>query len=122
MDTGGDRRSGLVEYESTFSKHKTDLGHCHALPFVIRTPADAKPISSRPYRTNPVLTKKVDAIIDSYLAAGLVQHSTSPWSSPVVVVPKPNGDIWITVNYKRLNDITIIPRVPHAHIDELLVA
>lgn len=85
----------LVEFKSTVSKSNTDLGYCHTLPLVIRTPEDAQTTSRRPYRTNPVLTKKVDATIDSYMAAGFIQQSTSPSSCPVAVVSKKNGEIRI---------------------------
>lgn len=37
-----------------------------------------------------------------------------------MVVPKINGEIRIIVHCKRLNGITVIPRVPHVRIDELL--
>ena len=66
----------------------------------------------RPYRINPPTAKKVDAILDRFLAAGLIQHSTSPWASPVVVIPKKSGDIRITVNYKKLKKLSILGQLP----------
>ena len=71
----------LLRYESRFSKSKTDLGHCHTLPFKIEVQLGTAPIASRPYRTNPVIANKVDSILDSYLAAGIIEHSTSQWAS-----------------------------------------
>ena len=52
---------------------------------------------------NAHLGKKVDATLTQYLAAGLIQHLTSPYSSPLVVIPKKFGGVRITVNYKKLN-------------------
>ena len=51
--------------------------------------------------------------------AGLTQHSTSPWASPVVVIPKKYGGIRITVNYKKLNKLSILGqfRIPLVHLD-----
>ena len=83
-------------------------------------PPETQPIQSRPYRLNPVLSKQVDAILDSYLAAGLIQHSTSPWSSPLVCVPKKSGGIRITVNYQKLNKVTEIPQIAIPRVDEVL--
>ena len=83
----------LKEYADIFSSSKLDYGACSLRPVEIKVPPGTHPIQSRPYRLNPVLSKQVDAILDSYLAAGLIQHSTSPWSSPLVCVPKESGGI-----------------------------
>ena len=99
---------------------KLDYGACSLRPFEIKVPHGIQPIQSRPYRLNPVLLKQVDAILDSYLAAGLIQHSTSPWSSPFVCVPKKSGGIRITVNYQKLNKVTKIPQTAIARVDEVL--
>ena len=75
------------------------------MPFEIFVPEGSAPVIFRPHRINPTLAKEVDAILNQYLAAGLIQHSTSPYSSPLVVIPKKSGGVWITVNYKKLNKI-----------------
>ena len=67
----------LTRYEGRFSKSKTDLGHCHTLPFKIEIQPGTAPIASRPYRTTPGVASQVDSILDSYLAADLIEHSTS---------------------------------------------
>ena len=86
----------LVTYADVFSSSKLDYGECSTHPFEIKVPPGTQPIQPRPYRLNPGLSKQVDAILDSYLAAGLIQHSTSPRSSPLVCVPKKSGGIRIT--------------------------
>ena len=86
----------LTTYADVFSSSKLDYGECSLRPFEIKVPPRTQPIQSRPYRLKPVLSKQADAILDSYLAAGLIQHSTSPWSSPLVCVPKKSGDIQST--------------------------
>ena len=101
----------LTTYADVFSSSKLDYGECSLRPFEIKVPPGTQPIQSRPYRLNPVLSKQADAILDSYLAAGLIQHSTSPWSSPLVCVPKKSGGIRITVNYQKLNKVTEIPQI-----------
>ena len=61
--------------------------------FEIWIPEGSKPVTSRPHRINPILAKEVDATLNQYLAAGLIQQSTSPYSSPLVVVPKTWRDL-----------------------------
>ena len=64
----------LAAYADVFLLSKLDYGECSLRPFEIKVPTGIQPIQSRPYRLDPVLSKQVDAILDSYLAAG--PHST----------------------------------------------
>ena len=68
----------LAAYADVFSLSKLDYGECSLRPFEIKVPTGTQQIQSRPCRLNPVLSKQVDAILDSYLAADLIQNSTSP--------------------------------------------
>ena len=110
----------LTTFADVFSSTKLDCGECSLLHFVIKVPPGTQPIQSRSYRLNPVLSKQTDALLDSYLAAGVIQHSTSPWSSPLVCVPKKSGGIRITVNYQKLTKITEIPHITIPRVDEVL--
>ena len=110
----------LAAYADVVSLSKLVYGECSLRSFEIKVPPGTQPIQSRPYRLNTVLYKQVDAILDSYLAAGLIQHSTSPWSSPLVCVPKTSGGIRITVNYQKLNKVTEIPQIAIPRVDEVL--
>ena len=54
------------------------------------------------------------------LQQDLIQHSTSPWSFPVVIIKKKNGKLRFCVNYKPLNDVTKKDNYPLPRIDEIL--
>ena len=110
----------LCEYADVFSRSKTDFGECTVMPFTLSVPPGTKPVASRPYRINPLMQKKVDAVLDQYLAAGLIQHSTSPWASPLVIIPKNDGSVRITVNYKRLNALIDLDGQPLPRVDGIL--
>ena len=88
--------------------------------FEISVPGGSGPVTSRPHRINPILAKEVDATLNQYLAAGLFQHSTSPYSSPLVVVPQNSGGFRITVNYKKLIDISRLSQLPIPRVDQVL--
>ena len=75
------------------------------MPFVISVPERSAHIASRTHRTNLIIAKEVDATLDQYLAAGPIQRSTAPYSSPLVVIPKKSGGVRITMDYKKLNQI-----------------
>ena len=69
---------------------------------------------------NPILAKEVDATINQYLPAGLIQHSTSPYSNLLVVIPKKSGGVRITVNYKQLNQISKLSQLQIPRVDQVL--
>ncbi|CAB1102849.1 unnamed protein product [Ectocarpus sp. CCAP 1310/34] len=51
---------------------------------------------------------------------GLIQHSTSPYSSPLVVIPKKSGGVRITVNYRKLNKLCALSQLPIPRVDDTL--
>ena len=86
------------------------------MPFEISVPEGSAPVTSWPHRINPILAKEVDATLNQFLAASLVQHWTSPYSSPLVAISKKSGGVRIThcVNYyMKLNKISSLS---HLHI------
>ena len=62
----------------------------------------------------------MDATLNQYLADGLIQQSTSLCSSPLVVIPKKSGGVGITVNYKKLNQISKLSHLPITRVDQVL--
>ena len=110
----------LTTYADVFSSSKLDYVQCYLRPFEIKVPPGTQPTQSCPYRLNPVLSKQADVILDSYLAAGLIQHAASPWSSPLVCVPKKSGGIRITVNCQKLKKVTEISQIAILRVDEVL--
>ena len=109
----------LCEFHIVFSS-ETDLHSCSSMPFAIPVPDGITPVTPVPQRINPILSEEVDAIFNQYHAAGLIQHSTSRYSSLLVVVPKTSMGVRITVNHKKLNHVNKLTRLPIPLVDQVL--
>ena len=51
---------------------------------------------------------------------GLIEPSKSPYSSPVVIVRKPDGTNRFCVDYRKLNKITVFDAEPLPNLEALL--
>ena len=51
---------------------------------------------------------------------GIVVPSQSPWASPVVPVPKPDGFVRVCIDYRRLNSVTVGDPYYMCTLDEIL--
>jgi len=54
---------------------------------------DDKPIKQRYYSKNLEVQGEINATVDELLQMGYIEHSTSPYSSPIVMVKKKNGQM-----------------------------
>jgi len=68
---------------------------------------DAKPIKQHPYRVNGVKRAAMKTETDYLLENGLARHSYSPWSSPCLLVKKPDGSFRFCTDYRKVNAVTV---------------
>lgn len=110
----------LKHYSNSFSSPELPkMGKC---PFVQHSidVGDAKPIKQRPYRVSFKEREILNEQVDRMLENNLIEYSNSPWSSPVVLVKKPNGGIRFCVDYRKLNQVTRKDSYPLPRIDDAL--
>ena len=98
----------LREFADIFSVDKNDIGLTKLVSHEIDT-GDEGPIACQHRRVPLHLEEKVEKMVKDFDDKGIIRPSESPWNAPLVVVPKKNGDIRLTVDYRRLNAITKRP-------------
>lgn len=109
----------LLRYKDVFSASDHDLGKSGIIKHRIPT-GDANPIR-QPLRRVPVhLQDEIDRQVDSMLEHGIIQPSTSPWSSGIVLVQKKDGTHRFCIDYRQLNNVTVRDAYPLPRIDESL--
>ena len=80
----------------------------------------ASPIKQSPYRLNPEKSKLVKKEIDYMLKHNLITPSKSPWSSPVVLVKKEDGQPRLCFDYRKVNKVTRHDSFPLPRIDDCI--
>ena len=88
----------------------------HRIPLVSGT----VPINVKPYRYPHFQKSEIERLVQEMLVEGVIQPSTSPFSSPILLVKKKDGRWHFCVDYGALNAVTIKDRFPIPTIDELL--
>ena len=101
----------IYDSKEVFSLYDGDLGHCDKLKQSICTTTD-RPVYL-PHRQIPVqLQSEVRKCIKSWLKAGVIRPSKSPYASQVVIVRKKTGEIRLCINFRKLNAISIRDSFP----------
>jgi len=111
----------LGEFNDVYSQGPDDLGRTNNVYHQIPT-GSAKPIKQGPRRLPYHQRTEVEKNLDSMIKNGVVEPSTSPWSSPIVLVKKKDGSTRFCVDYRKLNDVTKKDAYPLPRIDATLDA
>jgi hypothetical protein len=88
----------------------------HKIPLI----SGAQPVFIRPYRYPPSLKDEIETQVKDMLAQGLIRPSSSPFSSPVLLVKKKDGSYCFCVDFRQLNAITAKSKYPVPVFDQLI--
>jgi hypothetical protein len=94
--------------------------HRIEVEFAIELIHGTPPMSRRPYRMPPNELAKLKKQLQDLLTKGLIRPSLSEWGCPTLFVKKKKyNSLWICVDYRPLNAVTIKNKYPLPRIDIL---
>lgn len=102
----------------TFAKMGDKLGCTDLVELTICT--TSAPIKQRYYPISPALQKDVNEELEKMLADDIVEPSSSPWASPIVMIKKSDGRWRFCVDYRALNKVSLPDAYPLPFISRTL--
>jgi hypothetical protein len=90
--------------------------HDHSIPLL----SGIQPPNLRPYRYTFAQKNEIEKMVQELLKAGLICHSTSPYSSPIVMVLKKEATWRMCPDFWALNKLTIKDKFMILVIDDML--
>lgn len=110
------------EFLNVFSKKEADTLPVHRKDSDHHITLEG-PLPDGGNRMYPMSREELDLVrtyIEENLTKGFIEHSKSPYSSPVLFVRKPGGGLRFCVDYRKLNSVTRKDQYPLPLIDETI--
>ena len=111
----------LIKNQDVFSKTSTDIGFTKLVEYTIDT-GDSPPVRTPPYRLPLEKRKIAEQEITKLLNQGIIEPCSSPWLSPLILVPKPDGSTRVVIDYRKINTKIKYDSHPLPRIDSCLEA
>jgi hypothetical protein len=105
-------RELIKRNREVFALNLQELGHARGPPCRIHLKEGSTPVRKPPYKASPKVQEQIDQEIKKMLDAGIISHSDSEFSSPLVVVQKPDSSIRLCTDYRALNEISLEDAYP----------
>ncbi|GBN02467.1 Transposon Ty3-I Gag-Pol polyprotein [Araneus ventricosus] len=103
------------EFQNLFSTCDADVGRCNMTQHRINT-GDHLPIKQYPRRLPFARKEEAERLVNEMGENGIIEESSGPWDSPIVLVEKKDASIRFCVDYRKLNEIAkndsyLLPRI-----------
>ena len=110
------------QLKAQYPKVFTGVGKLKDFELKLHVDPNVPPVAQKLRRVPFALRDKVKTKIDELLEGDITKRVEGPttWASPVVVAPKPSGEIRLCVDMRRANEAIIRERLPIPTVDEVL--
>lgn len=109
----------LLDYSDIFAINDSDIDRTNGLKHNIKT-GESKPIRQPARRLPPHQRDKVNKLLQEMQERDIIQPSSSPWASPIVLAQKKDGSVRFCVDYRKWNAVTTKDAYPLPQIDDTL--
>lgn len=109
----------LESLKSSYFSQAAPLGRTHLVQHHINT-GEAVPIKQRYYPVSKPIQNFIQEEVDRMLQLDVIQPSKSPWSSPIVVAKKSNGEYRLCLDFRKLNAVTKKDAYPLPYMNVIL--
>lgn len=109
----------IISQFREISYEERGLGRTSLITHYIDT-GDATPIRQRYYRMPPEKQRILVEQLDEMIRDDVVEPADSPWSSPVLLTPKKNGELRFCLDSRKLNAVTKKDAYNLPYISEIL--
>lgn len=106
-------------HSDAFSKGSEDLGRTNVAKHTIDT-GSHRPIKQAARRLPMHKQEEAERILTDMISSGVVEPSSGPWSSPIVLVQKKDGSLRFCVDYRKVNTMTEKDSYPLPRINDSL--
>ena len=116
-----DQQSEILSLVNEYKHLFPDVpGRTTAAVHDIKLLSSTTPIKQHSYRTNPEKQAVIDKELAYMLEHEIVEHSNSCWSSPCLLVPKPDGTSRFCTDFRKVNSVTKTDTYPLPRIDDCI--
>ena len=110
----------LKKYDNIIALKDDKLGITSIIEHHISVPKDMKPIYIPMYKVAHSQKEKIENEVEKLLQNDIIEESNTPWSFPLLAVPKKNGETRIVVDFRKLNEKTETDPYPMPSMVDLL--
>ncbi len=113
-----------ADIDKLIDRHKVIFsdkpGETDLPPMEINIQEGTPPVCQKAHAIPLKLRQSFKNELDALLTDGIIERSTSEWSSPVIPLPKPNGSLRLCVDYRAVNKVTQLSRTWIPRLEEMV--
>ena len=114
-------RQLFLKFPSILPSESRPIGRTALIQHSIDLMEGATPRRIAAYRVPHSKRVQLDKEIEGMLSAGIISPSRSPWSSPILLIPKSDGNFRVVADFRYVNSKTVKESFPMCDIKTLLL-